>query len=222
MYIVPHRNEGNEQMNHPSWQQKLREHQAKYDAQLAAARAQLEAEEQEKLQKKVNEFRADMAVIGLDLPESDTGEWMLDGYVLNMYPSRVMANRFDLRIEVYASVQMPFGLNDEMEFDLYENGYQKCVSRVVYVRMNDVMGTASEIAKAFDELPGEANVMRQKNLQIAIQVLAPDEDEEGDLSEVIESPVNEKPSTDALLAEVVGYIREIAEAARKLSAVNHG
>ena len=221
-------------MNHPSWQQKLREHQAKYDAQLAAARAQREAEEQEKLQKKVNEFRADMAVIGLDLPESDTGEWVLDGYVLNMYPSRVMANRFDLRIEVDASVQMPFGLNDEMEFDLYENGYQKFVSRVVYVRMNDVMGTASEIAKAFEELPGEANVMRQKNLQIAIQVLAPDEDEEGDLSEVESSagmarhaptdgetiaPVN---GHEALLAEVVGYIREIAEAARKLSAVNHG
>ena len=221
-------------MNHPSWQQKLREHQAKYDAQLAAARAQREAEEQEKLLKKVNEFRADMAVIGLDLPESDTGEWGLDGYVLNMYPSRVMANRFDLRIEVDASVQMPFGLNDDVEFDLYENGYQKFVSRVVYVRMNDVMGTASEIAKAFDELPGEADVMRDKNFEIAMQVLSSHEDKEGDLSEVESSagmarhaPTDEETIApvnghEALLVEVVGYIREIAEAARKLSAVNHG
>ena len=221
-------------MNHPSWQQKLREHQAKYDAQLAAARAQREAEEQEKLLKKVNEFRADMAVIGLDLPESDTGEWMLDGFKMSMHQSVTYASRLDLWIGMNAEVSFPFDLDEEDHYELFERGYVSNVYRVVKISTSNLIETAAEIARAFDDLPMEAQLAREKNMQIAIDYVAIIDETEVDLSEVESSagmarhaptdgetiaPVN---GHEALLVEVVGYIREIAEAARKLSAVNHG
>lgn len=189
-------------MNYPIWQQKVREAQEKYQAIVKAAEQERHMAEMARLKKQVDSFRAELLQIGLELPESDTGMWEIDGFHLRMVKSAIYATSHDLYIGMKTD-DVEISVRDD--FEIFERGYQQIVWKPVTINTRDALKCAADIAAAFDDLPAMVAEQERLNQELLDAVRA----EEGVLSELEDVPEVGGGSSD-LMREMLERFASVA------------
>lgn len=146
---------------YPAWQQKIRERQAAHRAQQQREEQEREAAEKALIKEMAEDVRKAFSAAGIDLPESDTADWDLDGFKISAFRERHSI--------MCVSVRMPVpGADLEKPIDWFDEGYQVSVSRTFMEReLKYSHDLAVRLADAFDELPKELEAAIATNARIA-------------------------------------------------------
>lgn len=175
---------------YPAWQEALRQSQAEYIKRVAEQNAKWATEQRERKLRDIEVMRQMVIKAGLELPESETGIWELDGYVFEVWEGSSY-ERYIRELRVKKAVPQAQSVPDSE--DWWDYGYRQFASIAVDLRNCD----GASIANALDDVD-----------QMAQELIAVNERALQNAQKRPDAPVAEsKPPT--LEERLAGLIREI-------------